>query len=447
MKCDVTVHINLKLGYNQIKHLSDPLRGWKMSTTMVFCLYRHATSSAHFSFRRTYMHCDCLDFDLMTMIHVGAHTTIMEGIFCDSPPNLYYRLLSSVRLAELVCELTEGCPSACRCAHRPANATLHVYCSNTNLTVFPLELPKLPKSYTKYKLDFSNNRFLRRLEYHDYFVNTSILDVSNCNLQFIDFVTWMKLANITQVFLAGNRLQSLPSSVASVSLEKAHIGLNRNPWKCSCDARWMSGWLNAVNNSLTNPDGIVCSSPERLKDRKISDISDVEFCVDPTKQAVKRAITISVTTIAGTFIVLLFVGVIVYRLRIKVYSRWKFHPFDRDECLGEDMLFDVFLSSNPEDNLPHGNAIREQLEQRGYRVCYEPRDFPVGEFSTDNIHAAVTCSKRTVCLLTAHFVQRFVSELVMCHFFQVGIFYVWCVSFSTIVVFQCCFFLMLRSLV
>ena len=140
------------------------------------------------------------------------------------------------------------------------------------------------------------------------------------------------------------------------------------------------------------------------------------FCVDPTSEAVRRAITISITSVAGTVIVLLFVGVIVYRLRIKLYSRWKFHPFDRDECRGEDMLFDVFLSCSSDDNLPHGNAIREQLEQRGYRVCYPPRDFVAGETIHENIYAAVVRSKRTVCLLTARFVQRFVSELILCKF-------------------------------
>ena len=134
---------------------------------------------------------------------------------CSSDLNLY-TVLYTVPLDELVCELTESCPAGCRCVHRPANATLHIYCSNTNLTVLPFVLPGLPKSYTKYKLDFSNNRHLRRLEYRDYFVNTSVLDVSNCNLDSIDFVMWLKLANITQVFLAGNRLHSLPSSVATV---------------------------------------------------------------------------------------------------------------------------------------------------------------------------------------------------------------------------------------
>jgi len=267
----------------------------------------------------------------------------------------------------------------------------------------------LPKSYTKYKLDFSNNRHLRRLEHREYLVNTSILDVSNCSLNSIDFEMWNDLANITQVYLDGNQLQLLPPSVATVSLEKAHFGLSRNPWKCSCDARWMSSWLKSVKSCLTNPNDITCSSPLRLQKRNILSISAEEFCSDPSSEAAKRALVISMSSvIASAVVVLISVGVMVYRLRVKLFTRWKFHPFDRDECLGEDMIYDVFLSCSSDNNLPHGNRIREQLEQRGYRVCYPPRDFLAGELIYDNIYNAVVRSKRTVCFLTEQFIQRFV---------------------------------------
>jgi len=68
----------------------------------------------------------------------------------------------------------------------------------------------LPKSYTKYKLDFSNNRLLRRLEHRDYFVNTSILDVSNSDIQVTESAdVWNSILNIPQVNLYGNKLTSI----------------------------------------------------------------------------------------------------------------------------------------------------------------------------------------------------------------------------------------------
>jgi len=310
-------------------------------------------------------------------------------------------------LDQLVCELTERCPPGCRCVHRPANATLHVYCSDTNLTVLPLQLPELPKSYTKYKMDFSNNRGLRRLDHRDYFVNTSILDVSNCNLESIDIETWKDLSNIKDVFLDGNQLQSLPSSVGTVNLETASFSLSNNPWRCSCDSNWMSSWLKSVNNSLINPNAITCSSPSRFRNRNIMSISNKAFCEDPVSEAVKKWLTIVLSSVAGAIIALLSVGFIVYRLRVKLHTKWKFHPFDRDECLGEDMYYDVFLCCSSEDHDPEGLRILETVEANGYRVCYHYRDFVPGSRIMENIEASITHSKRTVCLLTGNFIRRF----------------------------------------
>jgi len=285
-----------------------------------------------------------------------------------------------------------------------------VYCSDKNLTRLPLELPELPNSRTKYKLDFSNNRLLHRLEYRDYFVNTSILDVSNSGVDDIAD-SWADIAKIPDINLFGNKMTSLPPTFLSANITNDKLNLANNPWDCSCDNKWMSKWFGSIANRLTQK--VLCYSPSRLRGKNIAQVSDEEFCVDPRSEAAskaaKRALTISLSSAAGVLLILFSVGIIVYRLRVKLYTRWKFHPFDRDECHGEDMDYDVFLSCSSNDNLPHGNGIREQLEQHGYRVCYPPRDFLAGDTITGNIYSAVVRSKRTVCLLTENFPQRFVK--------------------------------------
>jgi len=68
------------------------------------------------------------------------------------------------------------------------------------------------------------------------------------------------------------------------------------------------------------------------------------------------------------------------------------HPFDRDECDGEDMDYDVFLCCSSDDNTSHGLRILQLIESKGYRVCYHLRDFLAGAPITDNMMQ----SKRTV---------------------------------------------------
>jgi len=410
-KCGMTRptwHFELVLSHNPIRHISDILHGWNMSLLTYLCLFKTVGSpNSQIRLSEVKLYCDCVDFNIFrTVLNPWVRMGILHRVFCGEPWDLYNKKVTSVPLDQFVCELTERCPSGCRCVHRPANATLHIYCSSSNLTVLPRELPELPKSYTKYKLDLSNNRLLRRLEHRDYFVNTSILDVSNCNLDSIDFKLWNDLANITQIFLDGNQIQSLPSRVARVSLKRSNFSLGRNPWQCSCGASWMPKWLKTINSSLIDQYAVICSSPSRLRWKNIVGISKEDFCVNPVSEAVKRALIIALSTVAGVAVALLSIGFISHRLRVRLNTRWKFHPFDRDECQGEDMDYDVFLSTNSSDNLPHGNGIREQLEQRGYRVCYPPRDFLAGALIYDNIYNAVVRSKRTVCFLTVNFLQR-----------------------------------------
>ena len=205
---------NVIFDYNPIRHISDIFHGWNVTITTYVCCATQMLDNFHLgepSLDYVYLVCDCLDFRIFTVYFV-LHNDVLYKVYCraNSVPGIHTaKSFMTIPLDQYVCELTERCPSGCRCVHRPANATLHIYCSNTNLTVLPLELPELPKSYTKYKLDFSNNQFLRRLEHHDYFVNTSILDVSNSDIQpEVSADVWNAILKIPQINLHGNKLTS-----------------------------------------------------------------------------------------------------------------------------------------------------------------------------------------------------------------------------------------------
>ena len=211
---------------------------------------------------------------------------------------------------------------------------------------------------------------------------------------------------INHLYLDHNKLTSLEPWWYDVYITTKHMHIGKNPWDCSCDNKWMIGWLNSMTSRIDDLNDVLCYTPPRLQRKTIIHLSEEEFCVDPATEATKRALTISMSSVAGVVIVMLSVGVIVYRLRVKLYTRFKFHPFNRDECLGEDMDYDVFLCCSSEDDEPEGSRILETMEANGYSVCYHYRDFMPG-LITANIEASVTRSKRTLCLLTSNFVRRF----------------------------------------
>jgi len=207
------VRFDLLLERNPIKvSIADLLRGWDMNISSI---WRSSPQIEPYSLTTNffYFDCDCVDFTMFSFqLSVNAYY-MPVGKAKYNNLSLILNQDNTVPLDQFICELTERCPSGCRCVHRPANATLHIHCSNTNLTVLPLQLPELPKSYTKYILDFSNNR-LRRLEHRDYFVNTSILNVRNSRIEQVESAdVWKDILKILQVNLYGNKLTSIPQSI------------------------------------------------------------------------------------------------------------------------------------------------------------------------------------------------------------------------------------------
>jgi len=411
--CSMRSYAILFLWYNDVRRFNDILVGWNLVSPRLFCLFAVVDEVFAFDVRielglRNYT-CDCQDFRLQAFQRLFVNYDFLNNVVCSAPRRLAGTPALQVPLTQLECELSDHCPSSCRCVYRPANATLHVDCSAANLSSLPLELLPLPKSYDRYKLDFSQNRLLRRLNHRPYFVSTSVLDVSNCAISVVDIDAWREIAKMqspfvaTRVYLHSNKIESLPFEISRIDITSVQLTLNDNPWECSCENHWMIDWFKSVSSSTIAD--VRCASPSRLEGRSIVQSTKDDFCVDPSIRMLKISLSFTLTPAA----VLLIFGFSVYRLRVRLFMRWKFHPFDRDECAGEDMDYDVFLCCSSDDDDPHGLRILTEMELNGYRVYYHERDFLPGELITDNIVTGVTRSKRTVCLLSNNFLRRYTT--------------------------------------
>jgi len=396
--------LQLDISNNNIQYLNDIATRWNLTHLSPLALI-DGSIGIYISSSRKY-NCDCQDIEFYKAIAVSnsSKDTSVAGLKCSTSSNLVNKSVSEVPLDEFVCELEDHCPPSCQCVYCPANDTLHVYCSSANLSSLPRELPPLPESNVRYKLDFSNNKPLSRLDHRTYFVNASIFDASYCTLDHIDFNIWQELlTNVQSVYLHGNMLSQFPWEITRVNVTSTSLTLSNNPWDCSCSNQWMTAWLKSLSSVLTNSADVVCATPPRLRNRIILNLVENDFCVELDPLIKKLIIAFSTTLFAVAFLLLLVFAL--YRLRVRVYKRWNFHPFDRDECVGEDMDYDVFLCCSSEDS-PDGLRILELMEFNGFSVCYHERDFLPGELITDNMTHGVERSKRTVCLISENFTGR-----------------------------------------
>ena len=239
------------------------------------------------------------------------------------------------------------------------------------------------------------------LEPRDYFLNASILDVSNCNLETVTDATWQALASIKQVFLQDNLLTTIPNAATLVvKFAVEQLTLHNNSWSCLCDNSQLKSRLQFIQSSIWRSDEVFCSTPDRLHGKVILRLATDEFCVDPAI----RMLTISLTSVGGCLLLITMVCLSFYRWRIQIHAKWNIHPFDRDECEGEDMEYDVFICCAIDD-AGFGRELLHFIESVGYKGCYHERDFMPGALIEDNICQAINTSKRTLCILTPDFIQ------------------------------------------
>jgi len=194
----------------------------------------------------------------------------------------------SVPLDRLVCHVTELCPPGCTCVKRPYNHSFEISCPSSTLHNLPHRLPdpnQPPPRYGRFDLKFrgSNMKFL---ESRDYFVNTSILDVSNSQIETITDEAWRSLQTADRVDLSGNRLTTLPRFLQTENITYRRLDLRGNPLSCECDQRWLATWLKSLDSSLHQPDSVICHSPDWLKDRSIRSLNSDDYCRNPQQERI-----------------------------------------------------------------------------------------------------------------------------------------------------------------
>ena len=109
--------------------------------------------------------------------------------------------------------------------------------------------------------------------------------------------------------------------------------------------------------------------------------------------------------LSASIVLSLIFLVIVYTRRTWFYAKLKWHPFEVDECEGEEMTFDVFVSYTNEDEDFAAEELIPLLEEMNFKVCHHNRDFVPGEPILQNIERCMMQSKRTLVVLSPFFLE------------------------------------------
>ncbi|KAM6923466.1 toll-like receptor 1 [Xenentodon cancila] len=252
------------------------------------------------------------------------------------------------------------------------------------------------------------------------------------------------LKNLSSLNLNSNRLRDLPVCdtfpilnellLKSNSLHAPSVGrlqscptlktldISHNPFTCTCPLRDFIMFGKRAENKRSNlhiellswPLGYICTYPEEVRDTTLKDFWTPEISCN-AKLLATTILVPSVAVIISVVFLCHSLDVLWYIKMICQWTRAK-HRARKQQLRPEDLAgveFHAFVSYSERDADWVKNSLLPNLEGPvgGLRICHHEKSFVPGKSIIENIISCVEKSRRSVFVLSAHFVQ---SE--WCHY-------------------------------
>ncbi|NXJ29876.1 TLR22 protein, partial [Dicrurus megarhynchus] len=249
-----------------------------------------------------------------------------------------------------------------------------------------------------------------------------VLDVSANNLKEFG----LELPLLKELYLTKNQLKTLPGATPIPNLVALSVRRNKlnsfskeefesfkrmelldaseNNFICSCEflsfihheagiAQVLVGW----------PDKYVCDSPLAVRGAQVG-------AVHLSLMECHRSLVVSLICVLVFLVILLLVAV-GYKYHVVWYVRmtWAWLQAKRKpkRAPPKDVCYDAFVSYSENDSDWVENTMVRELEQAcpPFRLCLHKRDFVPGKWIVDNIIDSIEKSRKTLFVLSEHFVQ------------------------------------------
>ncbi|XP_036372498.1 toll-like receptor 2 type-2 [Megalops cyprinoides] len=249
-----------------------------------------------------------------------------------------------------------------------------------------------------------------------------ILDLSNNDLTVFD----VALPFLKELLVSGNKFKSLPPGRLYPSLKILSIHRNAlnmfssidlkeyikledlkagyNSFVCSCE--FVAFLQFDVGHLVTLSDGrqsYICDSPVAFRGELVRNVHLSIF-----ECHMKAAVSV---LCAGFLLLFLVCGILCYRFNTFWYVRmtWIWLLAKRKPAINRrnDICYDAFVSYSERDSEWVEEFLVQELEstQPPFRLCLHRRNFLPGKWIADNIIDAIEKSRRTLFVLSNHFVS------------------------------------------
>lgn len=259
-----------------------------------------------------------------------------------------------------------------------------------------------------------------------------ILYLSNNYLNFLPPGIFNDLVALRMLSLSANKLTVLSPGSLPANLEILDISRNQlfspdpalfsslrvldithNEFVCNCELSTFISWLNQTNVTLFgSPADVYCMYPNSLLGGSLYNISTEDCDEEEAMRSLKFSLFILCTVTLTLFLVITLVVIkfrgicfLCYKTIQKLVFKdkvWSLEP--------GAYRYDAYFCFSSKDFEWAQNALLKHLDahyssRNRLRLCFEERDFIPGENHISNIQAAVWGSRKTVCLVSRHFLK------------------------------------------
>uniref|UniRef100_A0A8D8TN73 Protein toll n=1 Tax=Cacopsylla melanoneura TaxID=428564 RepID=A0A8D8TN73_9HEMI len=346
-----------------------------------------------------------LETDKCTVIHFETN-----NINTCKPSNMS---INTIDPSELTCDTVAGCPSSCKCSYSPHYDQMTVNCTSANLTHMPQHLNitledkrAIPlnsrKTNRTIKLILRNNSiqdFLK--DSPEIYAWVKVLDLSFNKIKDSKDIL-QHLPRLETLNLSHNHLESLGRDFIDLLSSSKYISslfLSSNKWKCDCNITDLHNFLSLNKKEIVkDSEEIICHDLRQLYKMKSED-----FCTTPPKVMVVLSIILAPLGVLG-LLVTCFYHKFQHEIKVWLFAHQILLCWVSEEDIDSAKVYDAFVSYNEEDFRFVVKTLIPELE-KSFRICHHERDFVPGEFITEQIHEKVSQSRRTIIVLTEHFLK------------------------------------------
>ena len=308
----------------------------------------------------------------------------------------------------------QNCPSACFCRKRCSDGHFVIDCESQSLEEIPSSMPQ-----GRIELNLINNQ-IRDIPPYSYLENVTVLKLTKNKVDELQSLL-KRLKHVKSLLLDSNMLASLPEEIKKLNITR--MALSENKFKCNCNTKWMTHWLLKNKQHIRDYDKVLCSSGQSdLLGKPMYNLTDNMFICPPStphsspaaSEDPKPYLTIVITVssvLCGLLLLTVITVILLYKyqgeLKVFMFTRFNFHPFDRIDDSDPNKIYDAFISYSGDDYQWVVNTLQRRLENHNppYKLCLHHRDFQVGALIQENIFKSVDHSKRMLMVLSPSFAK------------------------------------------